>query len=149
MKTWLLMTAFVMLAIGSLLMRSPQDGTSPAWAQDNESEGPEIVAFCKEVAATPGFAPNCQGACIALLNACEKPGASASLQACDRLEAKAEKACRQQPACHDLCTEGAPQIPTCDPCVASICADDPFCCDIAWDGICVDEVSSICGLSCD
>jgi hypothetical protein len=29
-----------------------------------------------------------------------------------------------------------------------LCAQDPYCCDVAWDGTCVGEVSSICGQSC-
>src|SRR5262249_20695456 len=31
---------------------------------------------------------------------------------------------------------------------AQICAQDPFCCMQAWDGICVNEVGSICGQPC-
>ncbi len=29
-------------------------------------------------------------------------------------------------------------------CEAAICAIDPFCCDIAWDGICASEALDIC-----
>jgi len=29
-----------------------------------------------------------------------------------------------------------------------VCALDPFCCDVAWDSICVNEAQSDCGLSC-
>lgn len=54
------------------------------------------------------------------------------------------------PKCaHDLCSAGAPLDPgLCDPCVAQICAPDkdPFCCANTWDSVCVEEVSSICGL---
>ena len=31
---------------------------------------------------------------------------------------------------------------------SAICAVDPYCCDVAWDEICVDEVSTICGGTC-
>ena len=34
------------------------------------------------------------------------------------------------------------------PVLAGICASDPFCCNNSWDGICVGEVGSICGLTC-
>jgi hypothetical protein len=36
----------------------------------------------------------------------------------------------------------------CDSCVGQICQSDPYCCQTAWDGICVDEVESICGKKC-
>ena len=29
-------------------------------------------------------------------------------------------------------------------CEAAICAIDPFCCDVAWDGICASEALDIC-----
>ena len=29
-------------------------------------------------------------------------------------------------------------------CEAAVCAIDPFCCDVAWDGICVLEALDIC-----
>ncbi|MFO0873017.1 MAG: hypothetical protein U0575_03480 [Phycisphaerales bacterium] len=32
-------------------------------------------------------------------------------------------------------------------CCTQVCAVDPFCCDVAWDGICVDEAKAICGAS--
>jgi hypothetical protein len=49
-----------------------------------------------------------------------------------------------------LCQESPDPMPDgCHSCVTEICAQDPFCCDTAFDGICVDEVSSICGLACE
>ncbi|GAB4509594.1 MAG: hypothetical protein Tsb0020_26210 [Haliangiales bacterium] len=49
---------------------------------------------------------------------------------------------------HDLCDEGEPLDPTCDQCAADVCDVDPFCCDVAWDGICVGLAEDICGLDC-
>ncbi len=46
---------------------------------------------------------------------------------------------------HPRCTPGAPLDPTCDPCVAQICAADPHCCTSAWDSSCLLAVSSVCG----
>jgi hypothetical protein len=56
----------------------------------------------------------------------------------------------EQECAHDLCVTGVSLDPTCDPCVASICGVDPFCCDSfgSWDSICVGEVSSVCGQTC-
>jgi hypothetical protein len=54
---------------------------------------------------------------------------------------------------HSLCVEGASLVNSCDStkadCVSAICAFDPFCCNTAWDSICVSEVESICGNNCD
>ena len=53
------------------------------------------------------------------------------------------------PSCaHAPCGTGEPLDSTCDPCVASICSLDPFCCVVAWDSNCASLVPSICGLSC-
>lgn len=50
---------------------------------------------------------------------------------------------------HTKCTTGARLHRACpDPCIARICAVDPYCCDTAWDAICVREVATVCGQSC-
>jgi hypothetical protein len=55
---------------------------------------------------------------------------------------------------HTLCTTGGQLTSGCDvpplpsSCVASICAVDSYCCDVAWDRICVGEVASVCGKTC-
>ncbi|HWB82078.1 MAG TPA: hypothetical protein VG755_44250, partial [Nannocystaceae bacterium] len=51
---------------------------------------------------------------------------------------------------HSLCSTGAAVTSGCDPsnCAGTICATDPFCCNNSFDGICVGETSSLCGLSC-
>jgi len=33
-------------------------------------------------------------------------------------------------------------------CAQQICGVDPYCCNTAWDSICVGEVASVCGLAC-
>jgi hypothetical protein len=53
------------------------------------------------------------------------------------------------PGCvHSMCAEGAALSSACDPCVQTVCSVDPFCCNVAWDGICVFEVRFICELEC-
>jgi hypothetical protein len=47
---------------------------------------------------------------------------------------------------HSICEVGAAVSSTCDTCVVNICSRDPFCCNTSWDSICVNEVSTICGL---
>lgn len=49
---------------------------------------------------------------------------------------------------HPRCSTGAALAPSCDPCVASICAADPFCCSTAWDGACVAQVATVCSKTC-
>ena len=49
---------------------------------------------------------------------------------------------------HDICAQGEALVVGCDDCVDQICALDPFCCDDSWDGQCVNEVNSICGIVC-
>jgi hypothetical protein len=54
------------------------------------------------------------------------------------------------PACPgdgDCCVDNG--TPGCDDaaCCEAVCAADPFCCDVAWDGICADGAADLCG--CD
>jgi hypothetical protein len=53
------------------------------------------------------------------------------------------------PGCaHAICTAGGALTGSCDPCATQVCGQDPYCCNTAWDSICVSEVTSICGDSC-
>ncbi|KAJ3305059.1 hypothetical protein HDV03_001985, partial [Kappamyces sp. JEL0829] len=53
------------------------------------------------------------------------------------------------PACvHDKCATGTVLKSSCDPCVSKIIAQDSYCGSTAWDSTCVDEVDSICGITC-
>jgi hypothetical protein len=49
---------------------------------------------------------------------------------------------------HDLCQEGLALDPACDPCTASVCAADPFCCTNDWDVFCIEGVALECGYDC-
>ena len=54
------------------------------------------------------------------------------------------------PTCaHDFCDQGAALQNNCDPCVTQICQADPFCCDNQWDGLCVEQVFSVCNIDCN
>jgi hypothetical protein len=54
----------------------------------------------------------------------------------------------EQQCAHDICQAGVALTASCDACVATICAVDPFCCSTSWDSLCVGEVASECGLTC-
>ncbi|MBI4700978.1 MAG: hypothetical protein HY744_07435 [Deltaproteobacteria bacterium] len=45
---------------------------------------------------------------------------------------------------HSKCQQGTPLKAQCGGCEAQICSADPYCCDTQWDGMCVDEVVTIC-----
>ncbi|NUP11927.1 MAG: hypothetical protein HOW73_38260 [Polyangiaceae bacterium] len=49
---------------------------------------------------------------------------------------------------HDLCVTGGNLDPAGHLCAEDICAVDSFCCDSAWDGVCVSEVGSVCASNC-
>lgn len=53
-----------------------------------------------------------------------------------------------QTCAHDDCQTGGPLTVGCNSCVTNICAVDPFCCNVAWDSICVGEVASVCQEAC-
>lgn len=52
---------------------------------------------------------------------------------------------------HSPCTTGGPLAVGCGSidCVTWICGVDSYCCDIAWDSVCVSEVGSVCQRRCD
>ncbi len=50
---------------------------------------------------------------------------------------------------HDFCNVGDPLAQDCDPCAASVCAFDSYCCTTAWDSRCVEEAANTCGLTCE
>lgn len=53
------------------------------------------------------------------------------------------------PTCaHALCSQGARLTASCDPCVATVCTADSYCCSTAWDSLCVRESAQLCGRGC-
>jgi hypothetical protein len=60
-------------------------------------------------------------------------------------------ACATGSCAHALCTTGSKLTKGCDTggVVTAICNADPYCCTTAWDSICVGEVASIAGKTCD
>lgn len=55
-----------------------------------------------------------------------------------------------EPKTCNQCLTGDTRRNQCNPtCGASICAVDPYCCNVAWDSFCVAEVTSVCHLSCN
>jgi hypothetical protein len=53
------------------------------------------------------------------------------------------------PSCpHSLCDAGAPLDAKCGSCPGIVCKDDPACCSIGWDEICIVAAEVKCNLSC-
>jgi hypothetical protein len=54
---------------------------------------------------------------------------------------------------HNMCTTGTKLTNSCDStkaaCVSAICANDPYCCNTAWDSVCVGKVASVCAKNCN
>lgn len=53
---------------------------------------------------------------------------------------------------HSVCDSGPEDTPLakgCNPCVDAVCEGDAYCCDADWDGICVGEVATLCGVDCN
>jgi hypothetical protein len=55
--------------------------------------------------------------------------------------------CVERP-CHDPCTSGLPMSTTCDPCVADVCAANPYCCDYSWYDACAGSYRTACVDAC-
>jgi hypothetical protein len=52
------------------------------------------------------------------------------------------------PACHDECVQGAALDASCNGCVQAICAQDSYCCNTAWDSVCIGHVNDLCNPGC-
>ena len=84
-----------------------------------------------------GTCPEDCGDCVCGDTSCD-PGECASCQV----------DCPDGCICHDPCETGELLDPSCSTCAEQICAADPFCCQTAWDDICVSEVETVCQEQC-
>jgi hypothetical protein len=101
---------------------------------------------------------NCNGSgCLDSNNRCE-PGNTVTFcgssgnacVACTGGKSCVNGACVVVSTCsHSKCTTGKKLAKKCDPCVTQICTRDSYCCNNQWDSICVGEVASICGQTCN
>jgi hypothetical protein len=114
-------------------------------AQDpNCCGGPQFGQSCEQLQAQlcPGGDPCVAAVCAALPECCT----TAWSQPCVD---QAKISCNTQCNCaHSVCTQGGAMAATCNPCVDAVCTVDDYCCNSAWDNICVDEVGPICGVDC-
>ncbi len=50
---------------------------------------------------------------------------------------------------HDVCVSGLALVKACSACATAVCNADSYCCSGSWDSICVGEVPTYCGQSCN
>jgi subtilase family serine protease len=50
---------------------------------------------------------------------------------------------------HSICSTGSRLVSSCTTCATDVCAEDSYCCKHKWDSVCVSEVKSICGETCE
>jgi hypothetical protein len=85
---------------------------------------------------------------IVKLVACSAPDEELTESAAQPVETPSDGVSGGGTCSHPICVTGGPLQSTCEPCVQKLCAQDPYCCNVAWDATCVGEVASICGTSC-
>jgi hypothetical protein len=73
----------------------------------------------------------------------QAPGQDEVLNGLD-IQGFVNKLLANQPFCSNCCIAHGGLGCDNPECQAIVCAMDPFCCDVAWDGICADEASTFC-----
>ncbi len=92
---------------------------------------------CNEYSEDCASCPEDCGSCVCGDGACS-PGECATCIA----------DCPEGCYCGDLCQVSPAHDPSCGNCDEEICAVDPYCCEVEWDGACVGEAESVCGKDC-
>ncbi len=87
----------------------------------------KLYMYCETVAAGYGVCVPCPG----LLNDCAESGGGGGGGTCD----------------HATSEVGGPLGTDCDPCAATVCANDSFCCTTEWDNLCVEAAATECNTS--
>jgi hypothetical protein len=93
-------------------------------------------------------AGSAQGTC-----ACSKGSCVDDTDCCDKTAGQCvggscQLDCKVGTSCHNACVAGPAMKKDCSPCVATVCADDPFCCCQLWDDLCVDRAFKTCTAAC-
>lgn len=101
-----------------------------------------LVAACNDSTADPDGGPDFIDA-SAIADA--RADASAVPDAMEIPDAGPDAA---STCAHDECSPGDLLAPGCSSCVTSICNADPYCCETAWDALCIGAAKNLCGLEC-
>ncbi|MBW2458047.1 MAG: hypothetical protein JRI68_26315 [Deltaproteobacteria bacterium] len=65
---------------------------------------------------------------------------------CPKCGAEPEPEPEPEQCTHDECATGAKLVSGCSECATTVCTADSYCCDTAWDALCVKEAGQLCGL---
>ncbi len=125
----------------------------PAVCGDSFCSGDETCTSCE---ADCGKCPVCgDGSCTGNETCDDCPGDCGACPECGDGTCNGNENCStctgdcgECVCAHAICEEGPKLDSICDPCVTQICAADSYCCNVEWDNICVEEVTSICGQTC-
>ena len=123
---------------------APDEAGAPSCAHPICAAGSALVAACDACASNVcARDPYC--CAVAWDETCVGEVASICGQSCTAPPARdaGDNTCA-----HPICATGGALSKGCNTCVTALCAQDPYCCAVAWDATCVGEVSSICGQSC-
>lgn len=165
-------TAFAYRGMGSNAKNFVNDATIPAGVCDVKPTTATTATATTTTTTTVGPTPTtttpgsqCHDVCVsgpALATSCSRCassiikvdpycGATFWDRTCvKQVESVCGTKCGAPPAscAHPICSEGGILDSACDPCVAKINAADDYCKSIFWDGECVNQVKSVCGISC-
>jgi lysozyme len=100
---------------------------------------------CSSGQCVSSCVPNCSGL------ACGDDGCGGSCGTCpsgQTCDSTGQCTGGSSSCAHAICQQGSSLDASCDPCATQVCGQDPYCCSVLWDSICVGEVTSICGQSC-
>ncbi len=105
----------------------------PACEHDVCASGASLNAACSPCAAA---------VCAADSFCCDNTWDALCVQ---QAEQTCEECAPAAPTCaHDKCAPGAALDASCSSCAAAVCDADAYCCDVAWDGICVGAAAELC-----
>jgi hypothetical protein len=122
-----------------------------SWDSLCANEGKSLCTVCAAPTCTPTSCSALGKSCGSVSDGC---GGMLSCGSCALGQTCTNNVCTTTPpsppstCAHSQCASGAKLTSGCTSCVSSICAVDSYCCASAWDSICINEVSSVCKLSC-
>ena len=119
--------------VGVVCAQKPECCTGPTWDASCEMLATQLC---------PGPDPCIAAVCAQTPSCCSQGWTQSCVD-------QAKSLCQTQCNCaHSICQDGEKLDAACNPCAKAVCAADTFCCDSAWDGICVTEVEAICNIDC-
>lgn len=130
-----------------LLAESLTSGAPAGWTYSPEGEGSGLCTLVCPADSTVGTDPGVCSATITLPP--PYPVGSCGTVLCQELVANQRGGLVLSPKYlggGDCCTANGTPGCTDTTCEASVCLQDPFCCDVSWDSICAAEAATTCSI---